>query len=383
MVQTVVLIVLLLIMASSVGGTYRLMSSTDIGYSSGFQGPKARFYGVKYAYQQYDAHATYGATLGQFDTILRFDPDEATLGKPNLIGEMTTVFIPEESLGSLTSWVPNEWLQHNALIKNPQDTYTWNITDGNSTKVYKMEQWVLKFYLSFSGEWDGMEQPVINPAEFGVVKENYLSDLEAWVEFDLTPTWYIQGGGVAYFAVGKIQLSERVITASRDKAGNKYEGRDLVSVSPESQGATIFAYYGPFGQNTASNTAKTFEGRELNPSLFRDKIFFSVVFNHFGVWDWNEMGTIKYRGDVATFAFDVTVFVIGEWDVKDVQKIPEDLGRSAREFEPASFFDYIADPRIQGLLGFAIIAIVGLVVLIMAPQVIFGLIAAFGGRRRK
>ncbi len=443
MVQTVVLVIIFLILASSIGGSIKLLSVGDIGYSSGFQGPKARFYGVNYHGTKYTAniaptigppssgtttqppssstpppsgtttpppsgttgtspqptkpipgvvipgHYSFSvASLGQYDTTLRFDPDEYDSGMPNLIGEMTTVFVPQESLGGMASWVPNEWLQHNALIKNPQATYTWNITDSanNSTKVYKMEQWVLKFYMSFTGEWDGAEMPTINLLESGSVKENYFSDLEAWIQLDLTPTWYIQGGGTAYFAVGKIQLSEPVLKSSHDQAGNIYAGRDLVSVSPESQGAVVYAYYGPFGQGTESNTAKTFQGQELNPDLFRDKVYFNVVFNHFGVYDWNEWGTVKYRGDVARFAFDITCFVIGQWDVKDIQKneqLQENFQRDIPQFTPPSIADYLADPRLQGMIGLIAIAAVGLVVLIVAPEVVLGLAFVFGGRRKK
>ncbi len=420
MVQTIVLVIMIVVLFSSVGGTFKLLSTGDIGYSSGFQGPKARFYGVDYQGTKYTSNiapalgnpnsGTTGGTqtytppyspttgtsgnifgvasLGQYDTTLRFDPDGYDSGKPNLIGEMTSVFIPEESLGGLTSWVPNEWLQHNALIKNPQATYQWNMSDpeNNSTKVYKMEQWVLKFYMSFTGEWDGAEMPTINLLESGSVKENYFSDLEAWIQLDLTPTWYIQGGGTAYFAVGKIQLSEPVLKSSHDQAGNIYAGRDLVSVSPESQGAVVYAYYGPFGQNPESNTAKTYQGLDLNPSLFRDKVYFNVVFNHFGVYDWNEWGTVKYRGDVARFAFDITVFVIGQWDVKDIQKneqLQENFQRDIVQYTPPSIADYLADPRLQGLIGLGAIAAVGLVVLIVAPEVVLGLAFIFGGRRKK
>jgi len=94
MTQTLVLVILAALFFSSLGGTYTLMSIGGTGYSSGFQGPKARFAGVRYDNKPYTSFSiaapldggtttggsTQGASLASFDTVLKFDPDAYNTG---------------------------------------------------------------------------------------------------------------------------------------------------------------------------------------------------------------------------------------------------------------------------------------------------------------
>lgn len=386
--QTIVVLILGTIILSSLGGIYNytLFSTGDIGYSSGFQGPKAKFAGVRYNGKTYTRTETRGASLASFDTTLKFDPDSWDRGKPNIVGEMTSVFIPEESLSNVILWpgakaLPQEWLKRASVIPNPEKEYSWNI----SGKTYKMEQWVLRFYLSFSGEWDGFEceQP-LGVGLFNPRNRNFYSNLEAWLELDLTPTWYIEGQGTAYFAISKIQVAEFKKTA-QDIQGKEVSLDTEMSVSPYSPTAMLYIYYGLWGTTSqAEQEVSYYQGKLLNPALFKNKVYAHFDLNNFGVTSWYEFPVVKTKGDVATIGFDMTVFVIGEWDVKDIQNIPEDFGRTSQTFMPPSLIDYLSDPRVQALLTLLSMAAFFLIIMLVAPGFLIAIIAIFmGGRKRK
>jgi hypothetical protein len=108
-----------------------------------------------------------------------------------------------------------------------------------------------------------------------------------------------------------------------------------------------------------------------------------IGLDNFGVTSWNEYGTVKVKGDVATFDFDITVFVIGEWDVQDIQEIPEDFGRTTKTEQNPSLIDYLSNPKVQALI--TLLAAVGIIVLLLlfAPWVLIAIVSMFTGRRRR
>jgi len=316
------------------------------------------------------------------ESNLMFDSDKSADGKPNIEGEMTTVFVPEESLSGSTTWLPISWLQRNDLIQNPQKTYSWNITTGNTTRVYKMEQWVMKFYVSFSAHWDGLEAG-LDWANVGQNIRNAYTNAEIWIEFDIKPTWYIEGGGTAYFAIGKIQLAQDALKEAKDNMGTKQDVDTQESVIPESGGSSLYIYNGLWGLGSAETTEQSYQGKKLNPALFRDKVYAKITLANFGIRSWNEFTTVKTKGDVATFDFNIYVFVIGEWDVKDIQELPEDYGRNVKLDENPSLLDYMSDPRVQALLSVLALGALFIGILIFAPWVLFALVGLFrSGRRR-
>jgi hypothetical protein len=220
------------------GGTGFFFATQDLGYSTAFEGPKPSFKGVKVG----------SSKTSLSGTSISFDSDDPEGGKPNINGGMTSVFVPEESLSNTPNWVPREWLGRNSVIKNPQETYTWNI----SGKTYKMEQWVLKWYVSLSASWDGRVEAGgllggLNPLEFGQSTRNYYSATQIWFELDIEPTWYITGGGTAYFAIAKIQLANTVAKTAKDNYGNIVQMDSRMSVDPESQGEIRYIYKGLYG----------------------------------------------------------------------------------------------------------------------------------------
>jgi len=390
--QTLLLIGMLILVLFS-GGSILNLSLNDLGYSSAFEGPKTKFAGVDYNNKRYTS------SIGLMDTTLRFDPDKADDGKPDLIGEMTTMFVPRESISEVTKWIPTEWLARTQTLKNPQNKYSWNMTAGeNLTRVFIMEEWVLKWYLSISAEGQGSweifgpvqdfhgEIPYIRPYDpfmAGQKKENIYTDTEIWFEIDITPTWYIEGQGTAHFAVAKITLTDWK-SEVKDNEGKVKTSDTSMSFSPSS--GQLYMYYALWGDQKAETyTAQSFYGRKLNPAYFRNKVFAHLDLNNFGVRSWSEYPAVRSKGDVMTVGFDVTVFVIGEWVVKDIADIDfDDFGRTTKTTSTGpSLMEVLQDPRFQGIFTLLVLGGICLFLLIFAPWVLFAIVGLFrSGRRR-
>lgn len=378
---------ILLILVFSMVGTGVNNSFSIGGYSSAFQGPKAKFYGIQWdgsngqgwvepSGQWTSSSAPSGTSLHQFDTVLHFDPDASNLGMPKIHGEMTTVFLPDQSLSFLPSWLPISWLQNNGLVQNPQQTYPgWNI----SGLMYYMERYAMRFYITFSGEWNGLEDP--GPICDAILRphvENIYQSVGVWIEFDLTPSWYIEGGGIAYFAIAKMQLSEESIKKGKTLTGEIVAPRTTESVSPYSRLSPVYMYYGAWGSTPAEQEAYSYQGKKLNPSYFRDKVYVHVDLNNFGVYaDSDNIFWSKTRGDVATFAFDLQVFVIGEYTVQDIQDNPDQYGRFTPQGSTWNWGTWFSNS-----LWWLIPAAIFVLILIFAPWLLLVIISLIFGSRK-
>lgn len=352
------------------------------GYTSAFEGPKAEFYGISYnggLWSDDSRHS--GTSSAQFDAVLNFDADAASSGKPNIMGSMTTVYIPNNTIGGiLAGWVPSNWLNQHTYITNPRALHNWTIGD----RTYQMQEYLLRYYVSLSAEGSGGaglisgsgEYPPQNQYQNG---DNSYDNLGVWIKFGLEPTWYIQGQGKAYFAIGKVQLANVVDLAGHNTDGSDASPRSSVSVYPSSDSAPVFITYEPFGGSSAAHESYYYEGKQLNPSYFTDSVYMKIDLSHFGLYgDWNTPGNplsgVYCRGDVATFCFDITVFVIGDWSVQDIQDDPDNFGNFVRADSSGTWLSWLTSPEV---MPFVIIAIIALVILFFAPWIFVILIQAF------
>jgi hypothetical protein len=356
------------------------------GYTSAFEGPKAEFYGVSWnrgnsleKWSRTDLHS--GTSSSQFDAVLNFDADAASSGKPNIMGSMTTVYIPNNTIGGiLAGWVPDSWLNQHNYITNPRAVYNWTI----GGRTYQMQQYLLRYYVSLSAEGSGGagllsgsgEYPPQNQYQNG---DNSYDNLAVWLKFDLEPTWYIQGQGTAYFAIGKVQLANSVDLAGHNTDGSEANPRSSVSVYPSSDSQAVFLTYEPFGTTSQAHESYYYQGKQLNPSYFTDSVYMKIDLSHFGLYgDWNTPGNplsgVWCRGDVATFCFDITVFVIGDWSVQDIQDDPDNFGNFVRADSSGTWLSWLTSPEV---FPFVIIAVIALIILFFAPWIFVILIQAF------
>lgn len=381
-VQTILLIIVTFILLSGSYSGLKVLSSIG-SYSTGYQGARAQYSGINYKSQQYTNTIKHEASRCRFDTTLSFDPDNSQQYMPNLDGEMTSVFVPSESLGNFPDWIPSDWQRSISYMTNPKSQWEWEMEN----KTYRMEEWILRWYFSISAEWDEhLFGHWVTEAEW---HDQRLTDCEVWFQIDLTPVWYFEGAERAYFAIAKMQLAEVKLDA-RDNQGNLVEAEKAVSVKPQSQGSILPVYYGEFAKSSdATKTVSSYQGKQLNPDLFTDTVYTYVTLENFGTWAWTEYTPFpqwRYKGDVVTMAVDVHVFVIGQWDVKDIESLEEyeDYGRTAKVGGAGfSIGDWFSLPENRLLLLLLAGFFVFLVLAILAPAVLISIMAIFGSGRRK
>jgi hypothetical protein len=381
------------LLSSIIGVFSNSFASGAAGSPSNFEGPKATFYGVRYqptwasAPLRYSNHEMDGTnpppSMTTFDTVIAFDSDSINNGMPNLVGEMSTIFLPEEGLSNLFPWIPSSWLGEDQNI-NPYKEYTWNISDY----TYLMKHYKEKFYVTLNGEWNsapswlGGETEAPMPAVPGITTSNSYKNLEVWIEIDMTPMWYIEGQGKAYFALGSIRLDKNVFQAPLlDMKGNTADKRGDVSVSPVSAPSPLFIFDNPWGASGSGYEQKTvyeYNGRQLNAQYFKDKAYVKLNLNDFGVYSGYSLSIppVWTRGDVVTFAFDVDVFVIGEWTVQDIQKDPAAYGQFQKVSAPADWLEW----GYENLWWIIPVAIIVLIIFV-APWLLVVIISLFTGRR--
>jgi len=380
--RIMVIVICLVILAS--GGFRGLMLGTvGEGYTTGYEGAKANFYGIEWNYKEESGKDSFPLK----GTTFHFDPDGTTTGACNLEGEMTSVFLPEGSRPS--SWVdPSWWDTATEYIQNPIQHYEWEISgQGNSTNLYAMDEYKLKWYFSISAEWDKGNHLSHKSEEYH--NRRYL-DTRVWFEFNLAPIWYFEGSDTCHFSIAKIRLSDIALGGKLGEEREDTDASEKIRVSPMSTGSILPIYYNPYGvaNERAEKEPSVFRDKKLNPDLFTDKVYSYFTLADFGTKFWSEWLNWKWKGDVVTVGFDVHVFVVGEWKVQDIQEIPDDYGRTSKTGQGGfTFFEQLArilsgpEFKIWFILG--LIAIILLVLAIFAPWVLFGLFGLLKQRKRK
>lgn len=367
------------------GGADALFRMESLGYTSGYEGVRASFVGIEYN--------TRGKreSSGKADLIgnsLYFDADNPDRYAPNLVGEMTNAFVPEKSVRP--SWVFPELWKDTQYIKNPIDTYEWNLPnpdDPDETIAYIMEEWLLRMYVSITAEWDKSSSAYSNVWEKS--GNTRYRNTKIWIELDISPIWYFEGADQVYFGLGKVVTSD-VAFGVLGKTDDDYSPTGKFSVTPESRTTYRYLYYSKYGttQFTPTNP-KTYQGRILNPKIFGDKMYFHIDLNNFGTDRWgNPFTGYNSKGDAVTWGFDVHVFVVGEWKVQDIEEIPDVYGREPMEQYGWGYYfgRMLADPRTQFWLIVGAIALIFLFLAIFAPSVlivIFSLLTVWTSRSKR
>ena len=363
------------------GGADALFSFGSLGYTVGHEGVKASFVGIEWnTVGEKDNSGKKGLTGMSF----YFDADDRNKYAPNIVGEMTNAFVPKESVKP--SWVFDELWSGTQYIQNPIDEYEWDLPNPdvpNETIVYHMEEWILRMYVSITAEWDKSSSRLKSEKEeYGHTR---YQDTSVWIELDLSPIWYFEGSDQVYFGLAKVQCSGYA-EGRLGKTDDDYTPTSEMSVSP-TESSYRYLYRQKYAKEQVTPTdPKTYKGRVLNPDIFTDKMFIKLDLNYFGTHSYQDMFGAKYsKGDAVTWAFDVHVFVVGEWKVKDIAEIPEDYGRTPMTEYGWTYYlaKMLGDPRTQFWLILGMIAIVGLFLAVFAPWVliaIFGMISAFRGR---
>ena len=243
-----------------------------------------------------------------------FDVDGDDTGLPNLRGELRDIMIIKDmstyAVGDVTSHI----ISMGGTSGSPYKTYTWEVADGNNTRVYKMENYLTSMEINLWAEpdvkaWYKFFQPV--------EKEGQYQNLEVWLKLETGPGWYYETDppDELYFGLGYIELAELTILDGHYNP--------LMEVMPESRWAAFPIYESLSGQleQVASPVAqaKNFKGTRINPEVFADAWYIPITLDNFGSFDHNLIDG-SYNTDSIQLKVLVHVFVIGEWVVQPLEE---------------------------------------------------------------
>ncbi len=348
-----------------------------------YEGPRPLFYAITYQGRLYTNQNRYNASSCVLDTTMLFDPDADTWGLGNLAGEETSIFIPRsDTVATLPSWVPSEWRnslqQYVAYGRNPVRTYNWTVRLSNGTVLaYSMQEWLLKWYVSISYDWNSGDEAGLC---WGCGDVRY-HDTLVWFKIMLNPMWYYDNATQSYFGIAKIVV-DNVKLEAKDKNGGTIRDEKL-RVIPMSPGSILPLYDKPLGSSLGDleNQVYSYKGRILNPSVFKPVVYTKVDLEDFGSHVTGHYITGKDAyGDVVTYSFNVYVFSVGVWKVRDIQQLPRDYGRTPQTghsgFPRLSWTAKLGIAGLMGLIGLALVAI-------FYPEAILGLIALVGWVRKR
>ena len=314
--QHVILAIVLLFAILLFTGRIPILSLvTDTNY----QGPHPLFYGVEWNGKIWDRDNP--GDGNSFDTMLIWDPDQPYSGMGNLEGEETAMFLPGiQNPYGLPDWVPRQWISSLQYYRNPVNIYEWNI----GTHYYRMAEYVLEWFVTiryhadsedekFSSGWSPFADQCYTPRRYHNVK--------VWFQISLVSPAYFKGANNTFFGIGKIELKNiEIIALDKNK----------VAVMPDAEGTPLPLYLAPFNKPYNPPSPPSFEGQELDPNVFTHTVYTYIRLDDFGeqrtlAWA-NQLD--KAEGDVVTFQFEVHVFVVGEWIVKNIDEVPKDYHAS-------------------------------------------------------
>jgi hypothetical protein len=408
----IVVIIGIFVFAVMNPGTHQFSAASNPGYVNAADNPTITFYGEEYNGKYYVQNPSTSLTFsGGVNSAGTGNPTKifSSINLPTVDGEMTPVFIPSNSAEYISVFpgitLPSSWSQGTdmyyapnwqenptAELQNPPqpvETYNWNVTSSAGTPyMVQMQQWDQKFYVSFSTSWSGNNQ---NPASYldplHTHLGNYYNNLWIWFKVSTPVMWYIQGGGVAYQAIDQINLDANTVMEAKTNSGSVATD-NTEAVNPESAPSVVYLDYNPFGNGNqlSTPTYETYDGLLLNPAYFVNTTYFGINLATFGNYADGLGGILgsTTKGDVATFDFDVTTFVFGQYTVLDVMNNPSQYGRTTPETTVTSVISnllgWLANPVNIGLL-----LTIGLIILVIifAPWLLLVLVAlVFGGRKR-
>jgi len=202
--------------------------------------------------------------------------------------------------------------------QTPYKTYRWELTnDDGSVSVFEMELWIL--------EWTVHTYSVTASIDRMACYSNF----EIWFNIDLQPIWYFEDQpNEVYFGVAAIELKSFEVITDRDDL------RQATEVYPEASGSLLTIDV-PSGTVPSEQAFYSYQGKRLNPDMFRPSVSTHTRLDSFGPVTWWDWGWKMADASIKQ-VFTVHTFVVGEWTVP--KEYAEEVGQHEGKTSPAGPF---------------------------------------------
>jgi hypothetical protein len=297
--KELIVIALILIATGAIlaAAPYLITLQTHGGYLSAVQGLETTFDSFYWAYPFTQAGywslseypmGTNPSSLA-FGYSMDFDPDQRGDGYPDLCGSQQPVTVQSDVLPLQYSW----------QVKSGSTTFpNGSIFDEYSQfEMYRYKcDWSINIWLA------------------GAEAESWgkYESAQLWLKLEPRNFAYFLGNpDEVYFAPAYLGLAEDV-----KWAGGDARVQDLI---PKAQGETPGIYYlrggGPDNRTINEQTLLQYQGRILDPEIFRTEYWMRVSLLQFQATNWYEWGYHCYAYPSAWLHFFVYIFMVGKWTV--------------------------------------------------------------------
>ena len=382
---TVILLVLMLSVLVMSGARF-LGLQTHPGYLTGTQGLQAQFHSVYFNNAYWSTTETpsdANPSVMNFGYDMTFDPDGATVNRPDLCGTQQPITVDADVEPKKYSW----------QIKVETGKTLENGTIVDVYKQYDMFRyqcdWATNVWLSGT-ENEAMGRSSIVPGDQETTLCNY-AGTTIWLK--VTPrsfVYFMDTPKQLFFAPAYIGLSEEVTWASIDKKGqtiiDDVEIKSIEDIIPKAKGETVGIYYQRGGGDMATeDTYLKYQGQTLDPEIFRDEywIRFSLLnFKPINWWTafWLEHG---WKFPSAYLHFLVYVFVVGEWEVYiKTGEVPKLEPHTPIVRYTTDIFDWLTNPWTLFWLGIIGSFFLLVLLIVFAPGLLTVIAVLIFGRRK-
>ena len=319
-------------------GLASLSQFTSMSTISQYQGIHPSFVAIYHNGQYYTTANPYEASISSIGpSTLNFDPDFALRGLPNIQGELRDIQIVRDLANYEVADTASHILGMGGKTSMPYKIYEWEIMEKEELHKYRMELWLCSLDVNL---W---VKPDARP--WWMLFEDYenqmrYDDAEVWLKMEVGPSWYFEDAENVYFGLGYMELAELTQANGQDNS--------LLEVIPESKWAAFDVYDSlggiQEGADAPATQAITYQGKLLNPEVFRQEWYTKFTLSDFGCYDYSMLDG-SYKSDSIQFKILVHTFVVGEWIVKpDEEHDMEEHESSAYEGWLQSIENWVGTP---------------------------------------
>jgi hypothetical protein len=384
----IVIILMSLLFVLLMGGSLLGLQTSHPGYLTGTQGLEAQFQSVYFDGAYWSGTETPSGTspsVMNFGYDMTFDPDGATVNRPDLCATQQPITVDADVEPKLYSWQikteTGKTLENGTIV----DVYT-----QYDMLRYQCD-WATNVWLSGTeNEAMGRESVILGDRETALC--NY-AGTTIWLKImPRSFIYFMDNPKHVYFAPCYMGLSEEVEWASLDEKGQKIvDDTDIKSTEdmiPKAKGETVGIYYQRGGGDIVTeDTYLKYKDEALDPEIFREEYWIRFSLSNFKPINWRDWGIYhNWKFPSAYLHFLVYVFVVGEWEVYiKTGEVPH--------LEPhtpivhitdisGGIFDWLTNPWTLFYLGIIGSIILLVLLLVFAPGLLIVVAKGIFGRRK-